>query len=182
MRARVEGSPVWIREQAEARRLKEWEESKHRSDRYWEKDVSSTSDKRTYAIYAPSVGRVKIGCANDVLSRGTDLQSASPVELVLIAQHPFNIERRMHGALKADRLHGEWFHYSRPVADLIRYRMSERAAHSFVNGEAREISEKAVWQDVSAAIPWARLSLQQSFRLRDALAHCGILVDPPRTP
>lgn len=95
--------------------------------------MASYVGKFTYAIVGVGTGRVKLGCADDVQSRGSDLQVGSPVELVLIATCDTNIEREAHRVLEQYWVHGEWFQLERPALNWIAARMNP-ASHSFASG------------------------------------------------
>jgi len=74
-----------------------------------------------YFIEAEGTGLVKIGFAKDPKRRLYDLSTMSPVPLVLLATIPGGRERetQLHRMLDDFRHHGEWFHRSKMVDDLI---------------------------------------------------------------
>lgn len=89
--------------------------------------------KHTYAIVGIGTRRVKIGSAVDVYARGRELQVGSPVELVLIATRPQDVERKLHHEAREDWVHGEWFRFSFRVELMIKHQMVARF-HSFAEG------------------------------------------------
>jgi hypothetical protein len=74
-----------------------------------------------YLVHAPDLGLVKIGHSNDVQSRFCNLQTASPVELVLLASREGGqpLEAAIHRALVSHRVRGEWFAYCLTVTDAF---------------------------------------------------------------
>lgn len=64
-----------------------------------------------YVIGAPNSGRVKIGWSNDVDRRLGEIQSMSPVSLVvqMTAEGDRELEAVLHRHFKDCRVHGEWF-------------------------------------------------------------------------
>ncbi len=91
----------------------------------------------TSIYFAQVSNRVKIGRARDVAARLAQLQtgSSSPLRLVAVLDDvPESLERRLHQFFAADRLHGEWFQVSAPLASLM---------HHIRNG-ARPTSESAI--------------------------------------
>jgi hypothetical protein len=79
---------------------------------------------KTYAIEGVGTGRVKIGAARNIKDRLTKLQTASPVELRIIAASDANIEKALHFELADHCTHGEWFTMSDPVMKMISERMT----------------------------------------------------------
>lgn len=79
-----------------------------------------TEDSHVYFIQRAD-GPIKIGCAVDVFQRMASLQTASPEPLRLIGVMilgGYSMERRLHQALAADRIHGEWFAPTQRVLDV----------------------------------------------------------------
>jgi hypothetical protein len=74
-----------------------------------------------YFIEAPSCGLVKIGKAENVLSRFFGLADSSPVPLVFLAdmQGYTAVERRVHELFDETRHHGEWFTKNDKLAALV---------------------------------------------------------------
>lgn len=73
-------------------------------------------------VYFIAMGNwIKIGKADDVQKRMANLQSATPVELHLMASiqttQPLKLEAALHEHLKQYRLGGEWFEIP---ADVLR--------------------------------------------------------------
>jgi hypothetical protein len=68
-----------------------------------------------------SAGPIKIGFSNDVDKRMMTLTRWSPVDLEVIALLPGDtvLERRLHRHFLDTHWRNEWFHWSRPLADLI---------------------------------------------------------------
>ncbi len=64
-----------------------------------------------YLIEAPSVGRFKIGYSRNPQTRLRELQTGSPVELILRATIPTPVAREVlyHLRLREFRIRGEWF-------------------------------------------------------------------------
>ena len=64
-----------------------------------------------YVIRAVDTPFVKIGVANNPISRLKNLQTGMPTELVLLASAmwPDDNERRLHMVLRQYRRRGEWF-------------------------------------------------------------------------
>lgn len=71
---------------------------------------------------ADGEGLVKIGYAADPEGRLSDLQTGSPMELVLIGTVPGSLdyEHQLHGQLAESRRHGEWFERHAALALLQR--------------------------------------------------------------
>lgn len=64
-----------------------------------------------YAIQFWRLGYIKFGVSENPAERLSDLQTASPVDLELVAAAHWgdNFERRIHEFLRQTRLRGEWF-------------------------------------------------------------------------
>jgi len=64
-----------------------------------------------YVIEAAETGHLKIGLARDPASRVRELQTGSPVELLLIGQVPAGpaFEALLHRRFDLYRVRGEWF-------------------------------------------------------------------------
>lgn len=76
-----------------------------------------------YFIEAVSLGRVKIGRAQDPQRRLRELQTGSSVQLVLRraieTPDPVLLERDLHARFASARSSGEWFRYTADVAQEI---------------------------------------------------------------
>ncbi|WP_429214774.1 GIY-YIG nuclease family protein [Metapseudomonas resinovorans] len=74
-----------------------------------------------YFVLAPDYSLIKIGRAKDVRARVSQLQSQSPAPLKLLAyfraHHDF--EFYLHKKLAESRAHGEWFHATGMVLDVV---------------------------------------------------------------
>lgn len=83
---------------------------------------SAAADRRSvYFIRAAASGLIKIGVAGSPASRLKALQTASPVDLTLIATIPGvgqADESRLHELFAEERVRGEWF---QPSARLLAY-------------------------------------------------------------
>jgi hypothetical protein len=79
-----------------------------------------TGPHRVYFIQGEGGGPIKIGHATYVKSRLKELQSGSPVKLVVLATTPGREreERALHDRFASHRLHGEWFS---PAPELLEY-------------------------------------------------------------
>lgn len=65
-----------------------------------------------YFIQAATGGPIKIGSTNNLEKRLADLQTASPIELLVIGvcDPPFDgFEKWLHSTLVGYRIRGEWF-------------------------------------------------------------------------
>lgn len=64
-----------------------------------------------YFVQPQGGGLIKIGCAKDPEARLRNLQTASPVRLVILATMDGDIldEQRLHRRFRQLRQHGEWF-------------------------------------------------------------------------
>lgn len=74
-------------------------------------------------IYFVKCGRaVKIGYTNDIKKRLSELQSANPVKLKLMAVTPGTqgLEKIFHEVLAPWKIHGEWFHTSNKLKSPLR--------------------------------------------------------------
>lgn len=83
---------------------------------------------------ADADGPIKIGSSTTPLSRLRTYQIWSPVVLELVtscAAHR-NTERFLHRHFLADYLHGEWFHMSPELADLIAHIIKHQAMPEWV--------------------------------------------------
>lgn len=75
-----------------------------------------------YFAQAFGGGPIKIGLSADPKRRISNLNTASPQRLDLLAVLPGGVwlERCLHGLFQKDRLHGEWFAADAPgLAELI---------------------------------------------------------------
>lgn len=86
----------------------------------------SNNPKFVYFILAESVGKIKIGIADNVLKRKTGLQSGSPVGLSLYGFVEFSnayrarkAEREYHKMFESKRSHGEWFNFDKEMAERL---------------------------------------------------------------
>lgn len=83
-------------------------------------------NRAEYCIYAigPAslIHPIKIGVSTFVGKRFSTLQSSSPLPLFIFAvmRCPRLYETKIHAALEADRVHGEWFKRSAAVMELVR--------------------------------------------------------------
>lgn len=73
--------------------------------------IDPDAKKHVYFIEAVGLDKVKVGIADDVGRRLAGLQTASPVELRLLAAVPGDesLEQRIHASLSRYRVRGEWF-------------------------------------------------------------------------
>ena len=66
-----------------------------------------------YLVQAESMDRFKIGCASDVEKRFSSLQTASPIQLRLVAtkeaEDMYAEEKKWHKLFAPSRVKGEWF-------------------------------------------------------------------------
>lgn len=76
---------------------------------------------KIYFISAPECARIKIGYSSSVATRFRALQSASPVELTLLAaaDATANIEKAVHHKFIAYRAKDEWFRSHKALLDFI---------------------------------------------------------------
>lgn len=74
-----------------------------------------------YFIEATTSGLIKIGSASNPVGRLAALQTGSPERLRLLGTEPGGAarERELHSIFAADRSHGEWFHPSEALLNLI---------------------------------------------------------------
>ena len=75
----------------------------------------------TYAIEAIGAGLVKIGRTTDVPRRISELQTARPSELSLLAATPGDVERTIHAYLDGlgKRVRGEWFTLDAVTVEIL---------------------------------------------------------------
>lgn len=73
-----------------------------------------------YFIQQGNEGAIKIGTASDPTERLKELQTASPLGLLLLTSIPGDseYEKKLHKKFEAYRTNGEWFH---PAAELLEY-------------------------------------------------------------
>lgn len=66
-------------------------------------------------------GPVKIGCATNPKTRLLQLQTASSNALIILHTIKGNIklERELHAKFASDRIHGEWFVFSKEISEFI---------------------------------------------------------------
>ena len=93
-----------------------------------------------YFIQAIDGGPVKIGRAQDVTARLSELQTASAKKLHVVAKvvGPTELEKKFHKMLKEHRIRGEWFQPSGGVAVLIKIIRSgefDRIMHQIMDGD-----------------------------------------------
>jgi hypothetical protein len=82
----------------------------------------TTSDGFVYFVQATSrVGPIKIGKAEEPLSRLAELQQGSPIELCILATTAggLKLERALHARFAEFRIHGEWFQPAPVLLDYI---------------------------------------------------------------
>lgn len=81
---------------------------------------SRRKDGVVYFIQGTAIPLIKIGIANNVVSRLYSLQSGSPDELRLLTTQPGGglVEKTLHDRFSHLRVRGEWF---RPEPELIEY-------------------------------------------------------------
>ncbi len=74
-----------------------------------------------YFITGAGTDTIKIGVTESVKERVKALQTASPVQLQVVAvfRGTRDDEQRLHGRFHKDRLHGEWFKYSDEIRKYI---------------------------------------------------------------
>ena len=74
-----------------------------------------------YVIRAVGTDWVKVGKANSPRRRLATLQTAIPIDLVLVAtaDWPDEDERVMHGILLAHHIRGEWFKHCHLVDEIV---------------------------------------------------------------
>jgi len=72
----------------------------------------------TYFIQADSGGPVKIGKTGNPEQRLKDMQTGSPVKLMIIHIINEDVESQMHRRFAKHRIHGEWF---KPEGELKKY-------------------------------------------------------------
>jgi hypothetical protein len=75
--------------------------------------------QKTYAVADVGLTMVKVGRTVDLAKRLSDLQAASPVELILVAVANRDIERKLHKRLRRHRRHSEWFEFNKIVESKI---------------------------------------------------------------
>lgn len=80
--------------------------------------------RRTHVVYfieGEGTGLVKIGFAESVSSRISQMRTGSPVRLILLCTITGgkDVEREMHRRFSADRSHGEWFRLSDAIKAFI---------------------------------------------------------------
>ena len=75
------------------------------------------ANRQIYFVQAET-GQIKIGIANNVAKRFSNLRGSSPVALKLLLTVPggINAECELHHQFREHRLHGEWF---RPHPDIL---------------------------------------------------------------
>lgn len=82
-----------------------------------------------YIVRARKLGLVKIGFAADLVSRLNNLRVGSADELDLVAvirsERPKELEQGLHARFAMLRSHGEWFHCSPELVDLITLNSAE---------------------------------------------------------
>lgn len=91
--------------------------------------------RHVYFIEAEGLGRVKIGCADNAKRRLAELQTGSPVRLILRGVIPnddaHHFEDHFHRHYAADRLIGEWFNLTPEIEELIQAMASDPEAVRF---------------------------------------------------
>lgn len=77
--------------------------------------------KFTYIFHDEVSGKVKIGRTNDIKKRQIELETAYPCKLTLLALLPTDEwpELAVHRRFHADRIRGEWFHYSDAIRAFV---------------------------------------------------------------
>lgn len=74
-----------------------------------------------YFVRASNTTRVKIGWASDLKRRLSELQTASPFKLKLLASFAGTMgdEQQLHLRFREDRLHREWFNLSNEMRQYL---------------------------------------------------------------
>lgn len=79
----------------------------------------------TYIIKEVDFDKVKVGRAEDVVSRLRSHQCSNPSELEIIMAVAGNIEFQLHEKFHLSRIRGEWFHYTDDIKALVEANLSE---------------------------------------------------------
>jgi len=74
-----------------------------------------------YFLFAPEVGRIKIGFTTNFKQRLADLKNTSPCELELlkIVRGNFQTELALHAVFHGSRQMGEWYEVTQKLVDFI---------------------------------------------------------------
>lgn len=77
--------------------------------------------------------RVKIGYADDPKSRIQSIQTSSPykLEVLLIIDGNFEVERELHDRFQAYRITGEWFEYVDELSSFVKENYKEDRKFEF---------------------------------------------------
>lgn len=91
---------------------------------WWRKWEDPRASRRfVYFIEAKETGLIKIGLANCARARLKQLQTLSPVPLVLLGVVETDkfgaLEKDLHRRFAEHRAHGEWFHACEPIRAYI---------------------------------------------------------------
>ena len=107
---------------------------KHKPEAKTQEDMYKDDYKpEVYFILGIGTELVKIGYTAQLRQRLTDLQVGSPVKLVPITtiDGDMPIEKAIHKLLEKHRSHGEWFHMTDEVLDVIE--TAEKQGHNGIN-------------------------------------------------
>jgi len=103
--------------------------------------------KYVYLIEAKTESMVKIGAANDVFSRLSDLQMGSFVKLDLVVAFPNSgwcQEKRLHRRFRKWRVRGEWFRFAPEIRDLAEKILSTEPEEELVLPKIRKHTASAL--------------------------------------
>jgi hypothetical protein len=103
-------------------------------------------------IICKSSGAVKIGRADNVKSRLSELQVSSPFELAVLSSFraPSMFEAVMHGIFSRTWLRGEWFSLSDDLLDIAE--IANDKDYSGVLLKCKEILDRSTHLTVSMAL------------------------------
>lgn len=93
----------------------------HALEKYLKKHGQLKQTSFVYFIEAVGLDRIKIGKADDVDRRLSQLKTGTPCELRLLKKLPGSVEleRSFHSRFSSLRLNGEWFHAAQPLRNFI---------------------------------------------------------------
>jgi hypothetical protein len=129
---------------------------------------------------------VKIGCAVDIKKRIADLNTASPINLILVASiqsdNALKLESYLHKAFTRNRLNGEWFSLDQSMINALRkqYLVEDKFDELFdcMNRslDAKDVEISSLKQQISELYAKRENDLTEIKALRDRLEESGVLV------
>lgn len=129
---------------------------------------------------------IKIGCAVDIKKRIADLNTASPINLILVAsiqsENALKLESYLHKAFGRNRLNGEWFTLDNQMIKALRnqYLVEDRFDELFAcmnaSFDEKDVEINALKEQISDLHAKRENYLMEIKALRERLEESGVLI------